>query len=154
MSDKLVVCSHCGSVNRLPEARSALAAKCGKCGRKLFVAHPQDVDSVTLRRHLERTTLPVLVDVWAPWCGPCRAMAPAFEAAARELEPELVLTKLDSDNEPALGGVRHPEYTDYAPVPWWQGDRACIRGVVGRTDRSMGPRTSAPLRVIVSWMRC
>ena len=109
MSERLVVCSACGGVNRLPSARPALAAKCGKCGRKLFSAHPQDLDGAMFRRHMERTTQPVLVDVWAPWCGPCRMMAPAYEAAAEELEPDVVLVKLNSDEEQALSaelGIR------------------------------------------------
>lgn len=112
MGERLIVCSQCGSVNRLTATRPASAAKCakcGKCGRKLFTAHPPDLDASTFRRHRERTTVPVLVDVWAPWCGPCQMMAPAYEAAARELEPDVVLVKLNSDNEPALSaelGIR------------------------------------------------
>ena len=99
MSENLVVCSSCGGVNRLPSERRATDAKCGKCGSKIFSGHPHNIDGSIFDRHVNRTTLPVLVDVWAPWCGPCLAMAPAYETAAQQLEPEVVLLKLNSDDE-------------------------------------------------------
>jgi thioredoxin 2 len=97
--ERLVVCGKCGGVNRIPPARTATSAKCGKCGAALFTGHPQDVDGAIFDRHVMRSTLPVLVDVWAPWCGPCRMMAPAYEAAAGKLEPDVQLIKLNSDVE-------------------------------------------------------
>ncbi len=103
MSDtKHIVCPHCGAINRIPADRSATVAQCGSCKSKLFAGEPQAVDAAAFDRHVGKGDLPVLVDVWAPWCGPCRSMAPQFEKAARMLEPDIRLLKLNSDEQPAI----------------------------------------------------
>lgn len=100
--EKPVVCIKCGGVNRLPTGRRVEIGKCGKCGASLFQAHPEDVISEMFDHQIARGTLPVLVDIWAPWCDPCKLMAPADQAAVRELEPDIRLIKLNSDSEPAI----------------------------------------------------
>ena len=101
MSDTFqIVCGHCGQINRLPAGRPPATAKCGKCHAPMFDGRPIEVDETAFERHAAHCDLPLLVDVWAPWCGPCRAMAPMFARAAAELEPRVRLLKLNSDEAP------------------------------------------------------
>lgn len=96
------VCTHCGRKNRISLERHAITARCGKCHVPFFSGRAAEVDEVQFGQILVNDGLPLLVDVWAPWCGPCRAMSPAFEAAAAQLEPDMRLLKLNADGAPEI----------------------------------------------------
>jgi thioredoxin 2 len=104
LSEHHIVCGHCGQVNRIPADQPAGDANCGACHKALFSGHPLEVDEAGFAKHVTEGSIPVLVDVWAPWCGPCRMMAPEFERAAGILEPEVRLGKLNSDEAQRLAG--------------------------------------------------
>lgn len=104
-----IVCPHCDAVNRIPPDRLRDAPKCGNCHQALFDAKPRDLDGEAFRKQISRNDIPVVVDFWAPWCGPCRMMAPEFERASAELGPSARLVKLNTDAEPDIAaqfGIR------------------------------------------------
>ena len=103
-ASRQIVCQHCNGLVRVPEGRLGDGPRCPRCHTALFDGHPITLTSANFDQHVSRSGVPVVVDFWAPWCGPCRMMAPAFEEAAGRLEPSARFAKLNTDEAQDVAG--------------------------------------------------
>lgn len=141
MSEPLhIVCPHCRRINRLPGTRLGEGPQCGQCHAPLFTGHPIALTGADFDLHTTRNEIPLLVDFWAPWCGPCRMMAPAFEQAAKMLEPRARLAKVNTEEEQALA-ARFGIYSIPTLILFHKGRE------IARQSGSMGTQD------IVRWVR-
>ena len=141
MTDPVIIaCPACASLNRVPHGKLGSGGKCGRCHSLLFDAHPVTLTTANFEAHALRSGIPLLVDFWATWCGPCRQMAPQFEAAAADLEPLVRLGKLDTEAEQAVAGR--------------YGIRSIPTLILISGGREVGRHSGAmPRSAIVNWVR-
>jgi thioredoxin 2 len=102
-----IVCPHCHATNRVPDDRLSASPNCGACHQPLFTAQPVELTETLFNKHIAGNDIAVLVDFWAPWCGPCRMMAPAFVQAAATLEPNMRLAKVNTEEQQGLAARYH-----------------------------------------------
>ena len=138
-----IVCPHCHTTNRVQAADLAHAPDCGHCHQGLFAGLPLELDAASFDKHVARSHIPVLVDFWAPGCGPCRQMAPAFTQAARALEPRVRLAKLNTEDHQAIA-ARYAIRSIPTMILFQQGREAArISGALGAADIVRWVQTTA-----------
>jgi thioredoxin 2 len=141
MSEALqIVCPHCNTINRVPKSRLADGGHCGKCKQSLVTGRPLNLTEASFARHIEKSDIPVLVDFWAEWCGPCKMMAPAFEQAAAQLSPGVRLAKVNTEQAQQLSAR-----FNIRSIP------SLVLFYRGREIARMAGATNAP--GIVNWVR-